>query len=217
MDDSSSALRPAERSRTSAVWLIVRFLLHLSVVYFIAKYAVPWLSGWTQETVQPALDLPTSRSRFEFLFSHVFILSFALAFAAGLVNARFRHKAAWFVWLVPSAILAYKLITFPSASVLSVQSHPVLYYYFAGGFHIPQFSNWQDFWTLMQKNPEMARGMAQLSYSAPFYAGVGYSTAAWIGQRLSFAEKISGAYSKMEESWFTHPVESDESPVDPLA
>jgi hypothetical protein len=217
MDEPSSASRPAEHSRSEAVWLIVQFLLHLSVVYFIARYAVPWLSGWTEGRLLPLLGLSTSSSRFEFLFSHVFILSFALAFAAGLINARFKHKAAWFVWLVPSAILAYKLITFPSVSVLSVQSHPVLHYYFAGGFHIPQFSNWQDFWTLVQKNPEMARGMAQLNYSAPFYAGVGYSTTAWIGQRLSFAEKISGAYSKWEESRFTHPVESDENRVDPPA
>ena len=105
----------------SAGWQMLLFLLHLAAVYVIVKFFTPWLAGWTRGTVLPLLQNPTSYSRLEFLYSHLFALTFLPAFFAGLINARFKQKAAQFVWLVPTVILAYKFATFPAPSALQSQ------------------------------------------------------------------------------------------------
>lgn len=48
-------------------------------------------------------------------------LSVVPAFFAGLINTRFKNKAAQFVWLVPAVILVYKFATFPAPSVFKSQ------------------------------------------------------------------------------------------------
>jgi hypothetical protein len=153
----------------------------LTAVYAIAKYGVTWLSAWTRGTLLPFIQQPTSSSSFEFLFSHILALSFIPALVAGLANARFKHKMAWFVWIVPAVILTYKFLTFPAPSVLQSQFPAAWHQYFGGGFSIGDFRDWRDFWVLVGSNPDTRRGLAQLNITAPFYAGLGYSLAAWIG------------------------------------
>ncbi len=101
----------------------------------------------------PLLQKPTSSSSFEFLFSHIFAFSFVPAFAAGLVNARFKHKVAQFVWVVPTVILAYEFLTFPAPSVFRSQFSAAFHQYFGGGFLIPEFRDWHDFWTIVGQTP----------------------------------------------------------------
>jgi hypothetical protein len=69
-------------SKTVTVgWQLVRFLLHLAAVYAIAQY-VAQLAGWTRLFLLPLLQLPTSSSSFQFLFSHIFVFSFVPALFA---------------------------------------------------------------------------------------------------------------------------------------
>lgn len=185
--------KPTENASVSRQ--IVRFLLHLAAVYFIAKVSTPWLAGWTRNTLLPILQTPASSSgRFEFLFSHIFAFSFAPALLVGLSNARFKHKVAEFVWLVPAVILAYKFFTYSTGtSVLQGESWAALsafHQYFGGGFLVPEFGNWNQLWTIVGSNPDMRRGLAQLNFTAPFYAGIGYSVGAWIGMRTELDRKI---------------------------
>jgi hypothetical protein len=95
------------------------FLLHLAAVYSIVKIWTPWRAGWTRGILLPLLQHPTPSGRFESLYSHLFGFSFIPASLAESVNARFRHKAAQCVWLVPAAILAYKFATFAAPSVFA--------------------------------------------------------------------------------------------------
>jgi hypothetical protein len=173
---------------------IIRFLLHLAAVYVTAKFSTQWLAEWTQDTMLPALQSPTSSSRFEFLLSHIFAFSFGPALLVGLSNARFKHKAAEFVWLVPAVILAYKFFTYSTGtSVLQAESWRALsafHQYFGGGFMIADYRNWKQFWTMVASNPDMRRGLDQLSFTGPFYTGVGYSIGAWIGLRTELDRKI---------------------------
>ena len=115
-------------------WQIFWFLFHLAVVYAIVNVCTPLLARWTRDTLLPLLQHPSSSGRFEYLYSHLFVFSFIPGFVAGLVNARFRHKAAQFVWLLPALILAYKFAMFPSPSVLQGQLSAAFHQYFAGGF-----------------------------------------------------------------------------------
>lgn len=183
-------------------WQALWFPLHVGAVYLIVNFCTPWLAGWTRGTVLPVLHQPTARSSFEFLYSHIFAFSFVPAFAVGLVNARFKHKVADFVWLLPALVLIYKLLTFSAPSIFQSQWSAAFHQYFAGEFTIPEFHNWREFWDIVRTNPDMLRGKAQLDFTAPFYAGVGYSASAWIGRRTDFNRKVANGVEKLEHSRF---------------
>jgi hypothetical protein len=89
-------------------WRFLCFLFHLAAIYALVEFLTPWLAGWTVGRLLPLLQHPTSSGPFQFLFSHLFAFSFIPAFLFGLINGRFKHKEAQFVWLVPAVILAYK-------------------------------------------------------------------------------------------------------------
>jgi len=162
-------------------WQIIWFVGHLAAVYVIVTFCSPSLAGLTRKLLPLLLQRPTS-SGFEFFFSHILVFSFVPAFLLSLVSDRCKHKVAQYVWLVPTVILAYKFATFAAPSVLQSQFSASFHQYFGGGFLIPEFrnQNWRDFWSIVSSNPDMTRGLAQFWFTAPFYAGVGYSLAAWI-------------------------------------
>jgi hypothetical protein len=197
--------QPRPIGNTGAGWQIPWFLLHVAVVYALVNFWTARLAGWTRGWLLPVLQRPTSSSSFQFLFSHIFAFSFIPAFLIGLVNARWRHKVAHFVWVVPAVILAYKFVTFPAPSVLQSHSHfsAAFHQYFGGAFVIREFSDWEDLWSLVGGNADMSRGMAQLKFTAPFYAGVGYSVGAWISFRTELLRKIVEKVKTWERSRFS--------------
>ena len=185
-----------------AGWQIFWFLFHLAVVYAIVNVCTPLLAQWTRDTLLPLLQHPSSSGRFEYLYSHLFVFSLIPGVVAGLVSARFRHKAAQFVWLLPAVILAYEFAMFPSPSVLQSQRSAAFHQYFGGGFTIPEFRNWHEFLSIAGLNSDMARGKAQTNFTAPAYAGIGYSLAAWIGLRTELNRKLAERVTTWEESRF---------------
>ncbi len=206
MPDKSEELAPLPTEgtgRVAAGWQTIFFVFHLAVVYSVVKFCTPWLASWVRATLLCLLQIPTSSgSRFEFLFSHLLAFSCLPAFLAGLVNARFRHKVAQFVWLVPTIILVYKFATFVPPSVLQSQFPAAFHQYFGAGFVIPEFRDWRDFWSIVGRSPDMTRGMAQLNFTAPFYAGVGYSVAAWAGRRTELNQRVAEKVKRWEQSRF---------------
>jgi hypothetical protein len=185
-------------------WQVLWFLVHLAAVYTIVKFVTPWLAGWTRGTLLPLLQHPTSSGRFQFFFSHILAFSVIPAFLSGLVNARFKHKAAQFVWLIPTVILAYKFATFPASSVFQSQFSAAFHQYFGSGFVIPEFRDWQELFSIAGTNSDVWRGMAQHQFTAPFYAGVAYSVAAWIGLRTGLSRKVSERVERWEQSRVEH-------------
>ena len=195
-------------------WQTLWFFPHLAAVYAIVKIITPWIGGWTRSTLLPLLQYPTSSGSFEFLFSHILAFSFIPGCLAGLVNARFKHKAAQFVWLVPTLVLAYEIVTFSDVSIFQSQIRAALHYYFGGGFLIPEFWNWHEFWSIVGSNADATRGMAQLRFTAPFYAGVGYSLASWIGRRTELSRRIAEKIKIWEETRFDYPTANSTEKVD---
>jgi hypothetical protein len=53
-------------------------------------------------------------------------------------------------------------------------------------------------------SPDMLRGLAQIEFTAPFYAGVGYSIASWLGCRTDLSRKIAEKVETWEENRFGH-------------
>jgi hypothetical protein len=186
-------------------WQALWFFLHLAVVYALVKFCTPWLAGWTAGKVLPLLQHPTSSGPFQFLFSHLFVFSFFPAFLLGLINSKFKHKVAQFVWLVPTTVLAYKFVTFPAPSVFGSQLSAAFHQYFAGGFLMPGTWTVSD---IMREfgSPDILRGLAQIEFTAPFYAGIAYCLAAWIGHRIDLSQKIAAKVERWEETKFgNHP------------
>ena len=205
MEDATEELilaqaRPARRMGVG--WQIFWFLFHPAVAYAIENVCTPLLARGTRDTLLPLLPHPSSSGRFEYLYSHLFVFSFIPGFVAGLGNARFLHKAAQFAWLLPAMIPAYKSAMFPSPSVFQGQLSAAVHQYLGGGFTIPDFRNWHEFLSIARSNSDMARGRAQKNFTAPVYAGIGYSLAAWIGLGTEPNRKIAERVTTWEESRF---------------
>ncbi|PYY00985.1 MAG: hypothetical protein DMG64_06035 [Acidobacteria bacterium] len=162
----------------------LRFSLHEAAVYVIASFCIGILGGWVW-SVLPFFNFPRSGSSLQFLYNHLFVLSVVPAFLTGLLNARFRHSVAQFVWVLPAILLAYRLITFPEkASVLAPGAWPAFHYYFGGGFLIGEYHSWREFYEIIfSSNPDISRAFAQQRLTAPFYAGIAYSFSIWWGLR----------------------------------
>jgi hypothetical protein len=184
-------------------WQPLWFILHLAGVYVIAEHVTPWLSGWTAGRLLPLFQYRTASGPFQFLFSHLFVFSTIPAFLFGLLNARFKHKAPEFVWCVPACILAYKFLTFHASSVFANQFSGAFHQYFGNEFFIPGGS-WRSPTLSVEEwgSPDILRGLAQLRFTAPFYAGIAYSVASWIGRRTDLNQKVTEKIKTWEESRF---------------
>jgi hypothetical protein len=207
-------------------WRCLRFATHVAIVYGVVQFVTPGWAGWTYRSLLPLLHVRTSAlSGFDFLFSNLAILSLAPAFLVALLTFRFRDKSTAFVWVVPAAVLAYKVATYmaPSMapSVLESGGMSGLHYYLGSNFAISEFHSWREFWDLVATNPDMLRGMAQLRFTAPFYAGIGYSLAAWICLRTSVDQKFVASLHGWEEERFSarskHGSDEDKGPPQPQA
>lgn len=206
--NSSAPVQNDAVATSEAGWKAFWFLPHVVLVYLIARFVTPWLAGWTLGTLLPIFGLGLHLNRFEFLFSHLLSLSSVPAFCTGLANARFRHSAAQFVWIIPTLVLIYKLATFSSTdSVLFGDPLSRFHYYFSGNFLIPDYHTWKEFW-LIAGSLDMTRGVDQLLFTGPFYAGIAYSLGVWIGIRTELTRKVIEKFKEWEKSRFENRVEN---------
>ena len=161
----------------------VWFSIHLAAIYLIVYYWSAWLAGLFYEWIRPIL-LPTNAdTSFQFFFSNIFTFTFVPAFLTGLINTKYRHRVACFIWVVPALVLGYKFVTFPTTAF---QNHfeAAFHHYFAGGFMIGEWRNNKELFEVVGSNSDTWRGMDQWHVTGPFYAGMGYSIAAFVGMRV---------------------------------
>jgi len=161
--------------------IVLQFLLHLAIIYLVAKFVVAWIAGIIYNVLLPNVGMPSSDSRFGFGFNHLLLCSVLCGFLSGVLLARYDHGAARFVWIVPAGILAYKFATFPSG-LFEDHFAVAFHHYFAGGFLIPEFRSYREMF--QGWNSELARGIDQLLFAAPVYVGIAYGAAGWICARL---------------------------------
>jgi len=89
------------------------------------------------------LQVSSRESSFQFLFNHLTILSLLCGILAGVVTAQYRHGAMKWVWVVPTLILGYRFITYPSTLF---QDHfaAAFHHYLSAGFLIPEFHTYGE-------------------------------------------------------------------------
>jgi hypothetical protein len=164
---------------------VLRFLCHLAAVYAIAELVVPLFGGWVCARLMP---LAAPGRRIECVYSHLFAFSLIPALSVALVNARFRHAAAQYVWSVPLAVLAYKVAIFSNDASLLYPSSGIaqgFHHYLGGNFSIPAYASREELRQLYAYGPpdEMIRGFDQERYTVPFYVGVGYALSSLVSIR----------------------------------
>ncbi len=203
---------PERRIFRQVLW----FFPHLAAIYLIGRFSTPWLAAWTRNTLLPLLQMPTSASGFQFLFSHLFVFTVVPAFAAGgLFNAKLRHKVALFVWAIPALILAYKLATFPHPVISALQVPPSIFqrfspafhHYFGSDFLIGEYSNWSEFWDMVRYNPDMLRGMDQMNFTVPLYAALAYAAGAWFSIKTRWSDSLAMIVKRWEQERLGHKTE----------
>ena len=180
----------------------IRFGFHLLIVYIAVWYVVLWVIGRFYAWILPLYQHPVQVSSFQFTFSHLFEFYFGLGFLGGFVNAKYRHKAAQFVWIVPTAILGFKISQMVTPSSVLTHSRnfgAATQYYFGRTFFISEWHSWGELFA-EAGNPDMGRGMQQLRFTAPFFAAAGYSVAAFIclhtGFRMRVIDKLRNSFSR---------------------
>jgi len=145
---------------------ILRFFGHSAIVYVTAEFGPFWFAAFLHRS-----SLRSPGTELRFVLSHLILLSTIPSFVAGMLNARFRHVVAYYVWILPAVVLVSKMVySFPEI-VFEYQIGPALHYYFGTRFVA---SNIQD----------TVRGIDQLADTAPLYAAIAYSFAAYLATRL---------------------------------
>ena len=177
----------------------LRYGLHLSAVYVIVYTTTLWLAGRVHDTVLTLIQQrPPADSSFQFAFSHLLFFSVVPALIVGFAYAQwYAHRVALFVWIVPLVILVYQFLTFPTTAF---ENHFAVAFreYFGGGFVIGEFHSYRELFTL-PASADMRRGMQQLDFTAPVYAGIGYSLGTWLGMRYDIPN-LTAAWRKSKPS-----------------
>jgi hypothetical protein len=159
-------------------WLkaIVRYGLHLIVLYQVVSFStnsLPNLIGMPLPSHGTArlVSLPP-----RLLFSHLLAFSVIPTFVVGFViNAKFRHKAAEYIWIVPVVILVYAFIFYGPGMYPTMlwdsEFAKAFHYFFAGGLPT-DVTDWHGDWS---------RAYMQLRFTAPAYGAIAYSIGAFLG------------------------------------
>jgi hypothetical protein len=187
------------------------FVLQLGLLWMGSRWMVLSLGGFYYSHILAIYQRPVVVSGFEFVFSHIFEFAFFPALVAGTLISSFRQRSAQFVWILPTLVLAYKLITFHGdASVFRHTSGDLgtaIHYYFGRNFSIGTWRNYRELFELAASNPDMKRGLNQVSFAAPFFATVGYSVAAALFLHTEIRSKLLDAFRQ----WYTAEIPEAEA------
>ena len=191
-------MRAEDATPASVPRQALRFVLHLAAVYLIAEFAIAWLAGmWYRNVLPFAQGHEPTISSFQFLFDHLFAFSFWPGAIVGFTYSQwYRHRIAFFVWVVPFAVLAYNVITFPT-SIFESRLAAAFHHYFGGDFQISGFRTYQELFQLAV-TPDFHRGMDQLHFTGPLYVAIGYALAALAARylHLPFLDRMKPTLAK---------------------
>ena len=184
MDMASASLITVENN--ARLGYVVAFTLHTCVAYTCATHLSAWMVfhwfGW----IMPILHVSTSVPAADWYLQHFEVVTILPALVVGYFNAtqilpngirnflhESHHSIATLAWILPTLVLLYRMLEYqpPSLSVLYGSSVTVVKYFFDIRKVMPTFQN------PLASDP--VRVWAQMSVTAPFYAGAAYSLGAF--------------------------------------
>jgi len=173
----------------------VAFILNTLAVYVLALHISPWLVGRWYAWVTPTLHIATRTSPGDWLMQHFEIALAIPALLVGYLTVRQKVTLATFAWVVPTLVLIHRLLTFRDS-----------HYSVLGGRTVSPFGYFFDIQRVMPTflNPvasDPVQVLAQITITAPFYAGVAYSLGA-----------LAAKY-RIVETLFSHEPSAEEQQV----
>jgi hypothetical protein len=159
-------------------------VIHVIAVYACAIHLSPWLVFRWFAWVLPAIGRSSVAAPTDWYLQHLEVITIgpavAVGYVVGLVARPISVESARFAWLAPTLFMAFKLLRFVAdSSVLvagSTAAISALRYYFDIQSVMPTRANF-----LMIDG---SRVLAQMTITAPFYAGVSYSLGAYLSKRV---------------------------------
>lgn len=164
----------------------VAFSIHTAIVYGCAIRLSPWLVyhwfGWFAPMLHVSINVPAGDwPPGDWYLQHLELATVVPALIVGYINVtrllpasvgvvRSASVATW-AWAIPAAVLSYKMLLYHApSSVLFSSSPTAIAYFFEIQKRMPTRTN------LFAS--DVIRVLAQMTITAPFYAGVAYSLGA---------------------------------------
>jgi hypothetical protein len=183
-------------------------MLHTYIAYTCAMHLSPWLVFHWFRWVMPILDASASAPAADWYLQHFALMTFLPALVVGYVNvARFlpnvirtfmhedHHSIATWAWIFPTLVLSYRMLEYHApSSVLLGSSMTAMKYFFDIVKAMPTL---QDPFA-----SDPIRAWAQMSVTAPFYAGLTYSLGA-LASKYRAVEKLF-TFEKHDETMPAH-------------
>lgn len=143
--------------------------LHTAVAAMCALHVAPWLVGRVFEWILPLLQIHTTMWSADYYLQHLAIVTAIPALVLGYVISERGLRWGTWAWVLPTLLLAYKLVTFSDSnvSVLSDGISGRWSYFFVIERYAPRM------WDTRGSDPE--RLLLQMTIVASFYAGLAYS------------------------------------------
>jgi hypothetical protein len=191
------------------------FALHTTVAALCGIHFGPWLLSRWYVWIMPLAGMsPRTPTGSDYL-QHFELASIVPAFVVGYLLSRHFGRLATYAWILPTIILAYKLLTFvePQVSVFTPHSSTRFEYFFVTQRTMPTF-------TPGFGGVDPIRVVQQMFVVAPFYAGLAY-TAGAITAAHDVLKRIFGSSSLQLKQQMTdtekHPedcaADESETPV----
>lgn len=167
----------SRRSVESLIGPVPAFAMHTATIYVFAVHVSPWLVGRWFAWIVPMLQISTVTPAADWYLQHLEWVSIFPGVVVGYLVAQQADSVATWAWGIPTIVLAYKMLQYrhPSSSVLVGTSMSACTYFFDILRIMP---------TMRYATPsDPIRVLAQMTITAPFYAGVAYSLGAWASKR----------------------------------
>jgi hypothetical protein len=192
-------------AKKSLLAYAVAVIVHTLVAYACALRLSQWLVfhwfGWIAPLLHTTIRIPAT----DWYLQHFELVTVIPALVIGYLNVvrflpavvrEYLHEsrtgsAAFWTWTIPTLMLLHRMLQYHApSSVLYGSSMTAIRYFFDIQKVMPTFSN------PLASDPE--RVWAQMSVTAPFYAGVAYSLGV-VASKHSLATKLF-VFEKKDES-----------------
>ena len=168
------------------------FAFHTTAAAACGIHLGPWLLSRWFVWILPLAGMSTHAPTGNDYLQHFELASIVPAFVVGYVLSRHFRRVATYAWILPTVVLAYKLVTFtePYASILAPHSSTRFSYFFVIQRSMPTF-------TPGFGGVDPVRIAQQMTVVAPFYAGLAYSIGA-VAEKHNVLEKLFGRAPSMQ-------------------
>jgi hypothetical protein len=179
---------------------VASLVIHVVAVYTCAIHFSPWLVFRWFAWVLPISGRSTVALPTDWYLQHLEVMTvgpaLAVGYFVGLVTHPTSVESARFAWLVPTLFLFYGLLRFVTHSSVLVPNSTAelsaLRYYFEIQPVMPTRANFLAI--------DSKRVLAQMTITAPFYAGMAYSLGAWVSKRGLLTKLLSFERSAREDA-----------------